>query len=285
MIKTTPAHLQFWSNRHAELHGIKPDTSSKDQTGSQATTSNTKQETADLPQNTFTDPTKHCCYLCSRQFKSTAEANKHERLSQLHRDNSQKPDLVTKATAKMEKAGHSIALSSTHPPADAATADSPNTANADTTAGGGGGGGLGDYRDRAAERRQAFGTSKKISLPMKKSLPTSSNPTNNNTSKPRSSPPEKPADDDDTPNPSTTTNKGMALLGKMGWSAGEGLGAQGTGRTETIAQDMYVAGVGLGARGGKVGDAVEEAERNTKGGYREFVGRTREKARERYEGL
>lgn len=77
----------------------------------------------------------------------------------------------------------------------------------------------------------------------------------------------------------------MALLGKMGWSAGEGLGAQGTGRTETIATDMYVAGVGLGAQGGKVGDAAEEAERNTKGGYKEFAERTKEKARERFGGL
>ena len=134
----------------------------------------------------------------------------------------------------------------------------------------------GEYRDRAKERRQAFGTSTKISLPMKKSSATVAD------GKP--SPNQAVAIEEEVV-AKPSSNKGMALLGKMGWSAGEGLGAQGTGRTETIATDMYVAGVGLGAQGGKVGDAAEEAERNTKGGYREFAERTKEKARERFGGL
>lgn len=55
--------------------------------------------------------------------------------------------------------------------------------------------------------------------------------------------------------------------------------------TAPIATDMYVQGVGLGAMGGKIGSAEEEAERNTKGGYAEFAERTRDKAKERYERM
>ena len=40
-------------------------------------------------------------------------------------------------------------------------------------------------------------------------------------------------------------SKGAALLGKMGWTAGEGLGAQGTGRTDVIVTELYTQGVGL----------------------------------------
>ena len=52
-----------------------------------------------------------------------------------------------------------------------------------------------------------------------------------------------------------------------------------------IATDMYVQGVGLGAQGGKIGSAEEEARRNTKGGYAEFAERTRDKAKERFERM
>lgn len=41
--------------------------------------------------------------------------------------------------------------------------------------------------------------------------------------------------------------------------------------TAPIATDMYVQGVGLGAQGGKIGDAVDEAERNTKGAMGSFL--------------
>lgn len=109
-----------------------------------------------------------------------------------------------------------------------------------------------EYRDRAKERRAAFGASKKISLPLKRQA-SQPEATESNES-------EQPA----------VPSKGASLLGKMGWSAGEGLGAQGTGRTEVIATDMYVQGVGLGAQGGKLGDAVDEAKRNTSGGTETF---------------
>ncbi|KAL8842059.1 MAG: hypothetical protein Q9170_000662 [Blastenia crenularia] len=241
--KTAPAHLQFWSNRHAELHGIRSGSSEEStKNGSEANNAPSGAAAPDnsTPTQTFSNPTKKCCYLCSRQFKTEAEVNKHERLSQLHRDNLKNDDLVSQAHVKMAKAGLSITSSRE----DAS-----------------------EYRDRAKERRQAFGTSEKISLPLKKQAiqPETNDPKEL----------EQPA----------VPSKGASLLGKMGWSAGEGLGAQGTGRTETIATDMYVQGVGLGAQGGKIGDAVDEAGRNTKGGYGDFLERTKDKAKERFERM
>ncbi|KAL8796890.1 MAG: hypothetical protein Q9195_000973 [Heterodermia aff. obscurata] len=240
--KTVPAHLQFWSNRHAELHGAQTGSSDKSTAPQPSSTEKKVASASDtVPlQQTFTDPIKNCCYLCSRQFKTAAEANKHERLSELHRNSLKNAELVSKAEAKMAKAG-----ASTVPSAE------------DNS----------EYRDRAKERRAAFGASKKISLPLKKAA----------------TQPETAADDEaDAPPP---PSKGASLLGKMGWSAGEGLGAQGTGRTETIATDMYVQGVGLGAQGGKIGDALDEADRNTKGGYGDFLERTKDKAKARFESM
>lgn len=216
-------------------------------------------------QQSFANLEKKCCYLCSRQFKEEAEVNKHERLSQLHRDNLKNEDLVTKAKAKLAKVG--IASRFTFVAAN----DDANDANE-------------GYRDRAKERRAAFGASKKISLPMKKSAAAAStNPPTKPGQKPDTS---DPADDDGAVAPAPS--KGASLLGKMGWSAGSGLGARGTGTTTAIQTDMYVAGVGLGVQGGRIGDAVDEAERNTRGGsdsYAGFAERTRERARGRFEQM
>jgi hypothetical protein len=238
--------LQFWSNRHAELHGVKKDSSSEKESNVQGASegrAGTKSKACgeSRPNQSYADLARKCCYLCSRQFKTEAEVNKHERLSQLHRDNLKSADLVTKAQAKMVKAGIS----------EITVEDNS------------------EYRDRAKERRAAFGVSKKISLPLKKTA-SHPDPANGETEK-----------DDEAPVPS----KGASLLGKMGWTAGEGLGAQGTGRVAPISTDMYVQGVGLGAEGGKIGDAAEEAERNTAGGYEEFLERTKDKAKERFEKM
>ena len=242
--QATPAHLQFWSNRHAELHGIPPEGSNEEDSEDNVHDSRSQEKSnasddTNPPTQSFANLSKNCCYLCSRQFKTSVEVHKHERLSQLHRDNLKNQDLVSKAREKLTKAGIS-------------------NQEEDTL----------EYRDRAKERRAAFGASKKISLPMKKSSSATAIP-------PSSTEP------DLLPAPS----KGASLLGKMGWAAGEGLGAQGKGMTAPITTDMYVQGVGLGAQGGKMGDAAEEAERNTKGGYGDFLERTKEGAKERFERL
>lgn len=242
--KAVPAHLQFWSDRHAELHGAQPATHvDPDKDPKIPSEDSSTSDHKSLPVQSFTSHEKKCCYLCSRQFKEDIEVNKHERLSELHKNNLLKDDLVSKAKAKMAKAG--IKTTDKH---------GSHLENEDA----------GEYRDRAKERRAAFGATK-ISLPMKKQS--------------------RDAEDDKDDVVSAKPSKGASLLGKMGWSAGEGLGAQGTGRTETIATDMYVQGVGLGAKGGKIGDAAEEAERNTKGGYGGFLERTKDKAKERFDSM
>lgn len=245
--KMMPSHLQFWSDRHAELHGSSgaklndQKASAQDKPQQRKSQSSPVTDDPEAPSQSYADPDKHCCYLCSRQFKSATEVNKHERLSQLHRDNLKSEDLKAKAIEKLEKAG--IAVLST----------SAETAS--------------EYHDRAKERRQAH------NQPKKPANTSSKNPAK---PKPTSSEPDEPA---------PTPSKGASLLGKMGWSAGEGLGSQGTGMTAPIATDLYTPGVGLGAAGGKMGDATEEAARSTKGDYKEFLQKTKDRAKERYENM
>ncbi|TAQ85482.1 hypothetical protein B7494_g6193 [Chlorociboria aeruginascens] len=224
--KVVAPHLQFWTNRHAEIHGLPP----KDDED-EADAPSDKQEAEAPPSQSFADLNRKCCLLCSRQFKTEAEVHKHERMSQLHRDNMNNEDLVHKATAKLQTKDDGAA-----------------------------------YRDRARERRQAFNQPKQPAA-------------QHNRTKGVGSPKEE--EEHSTP----VQSKGAALLGKMGWTAGEGLGAQGAGRTTVIPTELYNQGVGLGAQGGKVGDALEEAKRQTKGSYADFLNKTKDKAKERFESL
>lgn len=238
--KPVAPHLQFWTNRHAELHGLPP----KEEQGSSADslagplnqTSNASPEAP--PKRSFANLERKCCLLCSRQFKTETEVHKHERVSQLHRDNMMNENLVSKALEKLNK-----------------TSDP----DVDSSA----------YRDRAKERRQAFNQPKQPAAQ------------HNRTKEGGKSGPTKKDEEESPP----VQSKGAALLGKMGWTAGEGLGAQGTGRTEAIKTELYSQGVGLGAEGGKLGDAAEEAHRQTKGSYAEFLNKTKDKAKERFESM
>ncbi|KAE8443474.1 hypothetical protein EG329_001871 [Mollisiaceae sp. DMI_Dod_QoI] len=239
--KVVAPHLQFWTNRHAELHGLPPKDSEEEtlDSGPSALQKKIPPSTQTPPSQSFADLDRRCCLLCSRQFKTEAEVNKHERVSQLHRDNMNNEDLVGKAMAKLNKTKGSAIEGSA-------------------------------YRDRAKERRQAFNQPKQPAAQ------------HNRASKELidGSTPKK--EDDEVP---PIQSKGAALLGKMGWTAGAGLGAQGTGRTDAIVTELYTQGVGLGAQGGKVGDAAEEAHRQTKGSYADFVSKAKDKAKERFESL
>ncbi|KAF4632507.1 hypothetical protein G7Y89_g5618 [Cudoniella acicularis] len=237
--KVVAPHLQFWSNRHAEIHGIPAQ--EKDDASPATKLSKPKsneEETDPIPRQSFGDLERKCCLLCSRQFKTEAEVNKHERMSQLHRDNLKNEQLVAKAMKKLGK---------------------PMDGGSDNSA----------YRDRAKERRQAFNQPKQPAAQ------------HNRTTKAAGSDPNPRKEVEEVP----VQSKGAALLGKMGWTAGEGLGAQGTGRTDAISTELYTQGVGLGAQGGKIGDAAEEAQRQTVGSYADFLNKTKDKAKERYESL
>jgi hypothetical protein len=238
--KPAPSHLQFWSNRHAELHGIK---SSSSVNGSEDGDAGTPAAMA-APEQSFADPNRHCCYLCMRQFNDAAEVNTHERVSELHRANLKNKAKLAKGLAKLTK--HDIAVL----PVDS-----------DTLA-------AGDYRDRARERRRVYGVVNKKGEQVGK--------------KSKSNAISASSSDVETFAAAPAQSKGAALLSKMGYTAGQGLGASGEGRKEAISQNVYAAGVGLGAEGGKLGDAVENAERQTKGGFKGWLDQGRERARERY---
>lgn len=141
--KVVPSHLQFWSNRHAELHGIKKKNLDETAPGESGSDGGSPSDAAP-PSQSYADLTRNCCYLCMRQFKTPAEVNRHERLSQLHRTNLQNEDLVSKATNKLVK--HGIV-----PPTP-------------------------EYRDRARERRKAFGSTKPPTTTTTKAKPTAPAP-------------------------------------------------------------------------------------------------------------
>ncbi|POR34185.1 Uncharacterized protein TPAR_05602 [Tolypocladium paradoxum] len=119
------------------------------------------------------------------------------------------------------------------------------------------------YRDRAKERREAH--SQPTKPPAKPSKPKvdASQPARDEAKKP-------------------TESKGAGMLAKMGWTTGSGLGAKGEGRTEALAANAYVGGVGLGAEGGKLGDAQKVAESRTKDGQASYLAAAQERARERF---
>lgn len=229
-----PSQLQFWKDRHAELHGTSKDSSEepgihKDNEKAPDVGGDSAVEPNAPPTQSYADLKRNFCYLCMRQFQDAASVNKHERLSQLHRDNLQNEEAKSRALAKLAKHGIN---------------QQPAT----------------EYRDRAKERRQAFAPGKTAG-----------------------SKPSAPKKEEEPPIPSTS--KGASLLSKMGWSEGSGLGAQGTGVTAPIATELYAQGVGLGAKGGKIGDAVEEAGRKTRGRHDEFLEKTKETARQRFDEL
>ncbi|KPI44528.1 putative RNA-binding protein [Cyphellophora attinorum] len=130
-----------------------------------------------------------------------------------------------------------------------------------------------EYRDRAKERRKIHGVVNKKG--------------ENVSSGKKQTGARKGTTGSDSEAATPAMSKGAALLSKMGYTPGAGLGAKGSeGMTVPISQDAYAPGVGLGAEGGKRGDAVEEAQRNTKGnGFGEWVQQGKDRARERYERL
>lgn len=229
--KVVAPHLQFWTNRHAEIHGLPQKEAEESDDPETKAPGKTTDEAP--PTKSYADMKRKCCLLCSRQFKTDAEVNKHERMSDLHRNNMKDESKVKVALAKLAKVA-------------------PKQTEEESSA----------YRDRAKERRQAFNQPKQPA--------------------PQQHKVKEPTPE---PEPAPTISKGAALLGKMGWTAGEGLGAQGTGMTTAIQTEIYTQGVGLGAEGGKLGDAIEEAQRNTRGNYQDFIDKTRDKAKERYEAM
>ena len=190
------------------------------------------------------------CHLCKRQFKHKQTIWRHEQESELHKRMLTDPKNKERALEALKAKGKVPYV---------LVPDSKSSQHQPP-----------QYRDRALERRQAF---------RQPDRPVTHFPPKGTTAEKRKEPAfeveEAPA----------KKSKGAGMLAKMGWTAGAGLGAEGTGRKDAIATDAYAPGVGLGAEGGKLGDASEEAERKTRGKFSDFIEKTKDKARERFEKL
>lgn len=252
-----PAHLQFWQDRHSELHGRGPKVKLVTQSQAEVRAEGKGKEISDSPsaaaaqqqppegtdnrgfQESFADVERLACLLCLREFKAAETLRQHERISTLHLGNLKNPALCEKARTRLAARKKQTSSSLSAP----------------------------EYRDRAKERREAFG-----------SLPASSSAGAGSSRKQKAGTSPPPLEETEEP---AKPHKGAALLGKMGWTQGQGLGVAGEGRKDHVVAEVYTAGVGLGMKGAKVGD-VEEAVARGRGGYSEFVRKTKERAKERF---
>src|SRR2546430_450087 len=83
--KVVAPHLQFWTNRAAELRGIptsETPSNSSNVSSAKGPRQKESQESVENapPSRSFADMKRKCCLLCSRQFKTEEDVNKHERL-------------------------------------------------------------------------------------------------------------------------------------------------------------------------------------------------------------
>ena len=161
---------------------------------------------------------------------------KHVATSDLHKTNLANPEVV--AAGKTRKL-QSVATSS----GSAGTSTSTSTGPP-----GGGGDSEGEvpkYRDRAAERRQVFHQPEKphymdrIALAVPTGLPKKKFAEGPKAPSPPPEPGLAPAKDQ--------SNVGNALLTKMGWAAGTGLGAGSEGRLDPVEVKKLQERAGLGA--------------------------------------
>ncbi|KAG5981434.1 hypothetical protein E4U55_002938 [Claviceps digitariae] len=208
--------------------------------------SNTKSKTK---QETYVDRERLMCLICMRKYKSTDEVNIHEK-SRNHKtamEDGEKVKAAQPRIAARDKRLQKQAEEESQTP---------------------------QYRDRAKERRDIYNQPDRPAGPPAAASSSSS-------SKSKSGGAAKSTDQAAKAGPS----KGAGMLAKMGWTSGAGLGANGEGRTEAIATNAYQAGVGLGAAGGNLGDAVELAEKKTTNKYSDYLTTVQDKARERYNQL
>ncbi|OQO00647.1 hypothetical protein B0A48_13137 [Cryoendolithus antarcticus] len=258
-----------WTTRSADLHAEKePEAREASAEFAPATGVNAtgQREQSTAPETTrhqtfaYDNPPKSCCYLCNRMLGDSAKLRAHVEKSQLHATNTENEDTIKDAYQRMEKAGvapeATIVVAVSKPPTTTTPSDEATS----------------QYVDRAALRRQeekARNAAANYDKPKGFSLKGA-----------------KAATKSDDASTAAPLSKGLGMLQKHGYTAGQGLGAVGsTGLAVPIATDLYAAGVGLGHAGGKVGDAVTEAERATKGDQAGYLDKMKEVSRARYEAL
>ena len=240
-----PETLQKWQAKQTEL---RDDRTAPSNSISEAQT--TDEQTFAVDRGAY-----QCCYLCNTKFTSSETLLRHLRESETHAAYLASDDRKYRGFERMKKNGVDPDATLKLPAAPAAAASGSTSAADDQPA-------AQQPRDRAAERRQREAASLpavKIGFTLKPKVSGAS-----------ADPP--------------ALGKGRGMLEKSGWKEGEALG-DGSGISAPIETSAYAAGVGLGHEGSKRGDAVEEAERRTRGDGGSFLEATRENARKRFEGM
>ncbi|KAK5164209.1 uncharacterized protein LTR77_009903 [Saxophila tyrrhenica] len=236
--------FSLWNNRQAELRGEE-----------------THAEPAPAPPpavQTFCHGL--VCYLCFSKLNSAEHVNLHLRGSTKHAEGLENEKDVAKAYERLASMG--IDPSSTIPSSALPPQPLQNPAAQPAAAE--------KWVDRAAMRREqeAATSAAPAKIPSFSLKGKGSGARTATASTTSSAPaPEKP-----------TYGKAANMLAKHGWTEGQGLGAAGEGLAAPIEASAYSRGVGLGAEGGKVGDAAVEASK----GYAEAA---RDKARARLQGM
>ncbi|KAI9480414.1 MAG: hypothetical protein EXX96DRAFT_562500 [Benjaminiella poitrasii] len=171
-------------------------------------------EEEETAKENFADLKSLICILCQRKFKSKLDLERHQEVSELHKNNLN--DLVAVGKARMKL--------------DFMKSEHEEQQQLQTV----------EYRNRAAERRQAYGQPEKPILSTPPSPPRPFAKSRKLESLPKASVHVPIADD----------NKGARMLANMGWKKGEGLGKNGTGILNPIKAESYAQSAGVGASSG-----------------------------------
>ncbi|KAK3690990.1 hypothetical protein LTR37_018892 [Vermiconidia calcicola] len=258
-----PALLSQWNTKQAELRGEQDAAVARVEPKQPATGVNAivpvTSTNSTSPPTLYEQTSAHegeviACYLCASQFKSKDGIIKHLKESEMHAKYLQDESLKKRALERMQKKdidpGTTVKLP---PPAERMDLDHDASKP--------------QYRDRAKERRkeEAQTVGQKVGFSLtglggKKSAGgrAAGSPSSSDTEKGNAV--------------QLSSGIGANIMKKKGYVEGQGLGSGG-GVTAPIEQNMYAAGVGLGHESSKRGDAVEEAERMTKGGGYQEMGR------------
>lgn len=252
-VKTGPAFTiaAQWQKKQAELRGEDEADDSDGTNPTIASGANAEAVTGYVPQSFVyhgdrNGKMRKCCLLCGTELPAAVSPADHVKGSVKHAENLKNEQKYQQGFENLKKWG--VAEDATVQVEDDSAKQQPQ------------------YVDRAKERRKQealTGTGERFKMSLKGA--------NKN----------KPAPVEENVPVAPTYGKGLNMLQKAGWKEGQGLGS-GNGITAPVEQNVYAAGVGLGHEGSKKGDAVEEANRSTKGS---FLEKTRDVARERFERM